>query len=436
MPRESIKNEVNEAFLLHQMLRNTLLPPDELSLPELILKLENEKILFEAIQRTRVWNPRVSEPVPKGGTIHLAFEYAKNPEDYSRFIQMLRISPYAFWVLVDLIKKNPVFHNGSNHPQAPVEYQLAVTLFRLGRFGNGASLDDIAREAGVCTGTVHAYTERCFKAILSLHDMFVRPLTEEEKEREKRWIDEQMGFKGAWRDGWVMYDGTIVVLYQRPGWDGDAYYTRKCNSGMNLQVGNVGSNLRIVDYSHGHTGSAHDASAFKGTCAYLHPDWFFKQNEFAWVDSAYPLSSRTIPVHKQPAADERQNRIFDQAVSHLRVRSEHCMGALKGRFQCLRGLRANINSPQDHIQACRWMTVCIILHNLIIDVDGDVGHGFDGVHGPTKEREDFEVGGGLQREPEVEEEFTDDEEAGEAKRIKLTAELLEWRILSRGLNID
>lgn len=66
--------------------------------------------------------------------------------------------------------------------------------------------------------------------------MFVRLLTAEEREREKCWIDEQMGFKGAWRDGWVMYDGTIVVLYQRPGWDGDAYYTRKCNSGLNLQV--------------------------------------------------------------------------------------------------------------------------------------------------------------------------------------------------------
>ena len=33
-----------------------------------------------------------------------------------------------------------------------------------------------------------------------------------------------------------MYDGTIVVLYARPGLDGDVYYTRKCNYGLNLQV--------------------------------------------------------------------------------------------------------------------------------------------------------------------------------------------------------
>ena len=46
------------------------------------------------------------------------------------------------------------------------------------------------------------------------------------------------------------------------------------------------------------------------------------------------------------------------------------MGALKGHFQCLPGLHVSINSPNDHIHACHWITVAIILHNLIIDVEG------------------------------------------------------------------
>ena len=33
-----------------------------------------------------------------------------------------------------------------------------------------------------------------------------------------------------------MYDGTIVVLYKKPGLNGDAYYTRKANCGLNAQV--------------------------------------------------------------------------------------------------------------------------------------------------------------------------------------------------------
>ncbi|SRR6266545_6315667 len=135
-----------------------------------------------------------------------------------------------------------------------------------------------------------------------------------------------------------MYDGTIVVLYARPGLDGNAYYTQKSNYGLNLQVspillyliinksnlitcevGNVSSNLRIVDYSHGFTGSAHDATAFEHTAAHKHPDWFFEGEEFAWADSAYSLKKHTIPVHHKPASFRRENTIFDKAVAHLRV---------------------------------------------------------------------------------------------------------------------
>jgi hypothetical protein len=33
-----------------------------------------------------------------------------------------------------------------------------------------------------------------------------------------------------------MYDGTIIPLHKKPGLDGDAYYTRKSNYGLNAQV--------------------------------------------------------------------------------------------------------------------------------------------------------------------------------------------------------
>jgi hypothetical protein len=123
--------------------------------------------------------------------------------------------------------------------QTPVAQQLAITLYRMGRFGNAASLEDLARVGGCSEGSVENYTERCFEAIEALHDVFVRPLTKEEKETEKLWMDDHLGFKGSWRDGWVMYDGTIVVLYAKPGLNGDAYYTRKANYGLNVQVSEV-----------------------------------------------------------------------------------------------------------------------------------------------------------------------------------------------------
>jgi len=105
----------------------------------------------------------------------------------------------------------------------------------MGRYGNGASVEDIARIAGISEGSVEKYTERCQIAIMSLHDQYVRALTVEEKEVEKRWIERESRCPG-WRDGYLMYDGTPVDLFQRPGLNGDAYYHRKCRYGINLQV--------------------------------------------------------------------------------------------------------------------------------------------------------------------------------------------------------
>jgi len=175
-----------------------------------------------------------------------------------------------------------------------------------------------------------------------------------------------------------------------------------------------------VDYSHGMTGSAHDALAFEHTAAAKFPNWFFEGDEFAWTDSAYPCNLRTIPVHKEPASLQPANAIFDRYVSHLRVHSEHTMGALKGRFQCLRGLRLVINSKSDHVAACRWITVAIILHNLIIDVEGVTSAAeFHQLHTHIEEEEDR----GAHDEPIN----GDIGLNGEAKRQKLIDELMEYR---------
>ncbi|EJF59388.1 hypothetical protein DICSQDRAFT_65172 [Dichomitus squalens LYAD-421 SS1] len=210
--RSTLHDEVARSYILHAMLRDLADPPYELELEELAARLQTHMHVLESIRSTRYLNAR--GPVPKLDTpsLSLVWEYAKDPAQHGRFLHMLRVSPHVFEVIAELIRDHPVFHNGSNNPQAPVEQQLAITLFRMGRFGNAASLEDIAREAGCSEGS---------------------------KEQEKKWIDQQVGFRGLWREGWVMYDGTIIVLYARPGLDGDAYYTRKCNYGLNLQVSSI-----------------------------------------------------------------------------------------------------------------------------------------------------------------------------------------------------
>jgi hypothetical protein len=216
------------------VMRDLIIPPESLDFMTLVDKLATDIQTLKAIRETRYLSPR--DPVAKSGNIHLAWVYAGDPKDHNRFTNMLRVSPYVFSAILDLIKDHEVFTNNSNVPQTPVDQQLAVALYRLGRYGNAASVEDVARVAGCSEGSVVNFTDRVFTAIESLHDTFVRPLTPEEKEAEKIWMDEHLGFKGLWREGWLMYDGTIVVLFAKPGLNGQGYYTQKANYGLNVQV--------------------------------------------------------------------------------------------------------------------------------------------------------------------------------------------------------
>ncbi|KAG2062625.1 hypothetical protein BDR04DRAFT_1040075, partial [Suillus decipiens] len=71
---------------------------------------------------------------------------------------MLHVSSEIFQVILNLIEDHPVFYNNSNNAQVPVQIQLAVTLYRMGQYGNGASIEDIAHFAGISEGAVVLYT--------------------------------------------------------------------------------------------------------------------------------------------------------------------------------------------------------------------------------------------------------------------------------------
>ncbi|KDN33174.1 hypothetical protein RSAG8_13737, partial [Rhizoctonia solani AG-8 WAC10335] len=283
---------------------------------------------------------------------------------------LVRVTPTTFQQVLLEIQGNPIFSNNSHHAQAPVEDQLAIALYRLGRFGNAASMDDVAFLAAVGHGTTMLYTRRIITALMDVHGRWIRPLTAQEREEEREWVLERVGCP-EFAPGIYHYDGTCSELWQKPGLNGDAYFNRGMYYGLNIQIGCVGSNLRIIDYCVGHTGAAHDSLAFRSTGAYLHPDTIFEGDEFAWADSAYTASYRIIPIHKAPANLDPDVRAFDRAASRLRVSVENCIGQVKCRFQSLRGLRININRRRDHIRAMHWVSACLILHNICVELGGD-----------------------------------------------------------------
>ncbi|KIJ27663.1 hypothetical protein M422DRAFT_147014, partial [Sphaerobolus stellatus SS14] len=97
-------------------------------------------------------------------------------------------------------------------------------------------------------------------AFASLHDRVMRWATAVEKEETKVWV-ERMSCK-AWHNGIAMVDGTPVPLADKPAFHGEAYFDRKSNYSLNLQLITL-PNLRIIDYVVGHCGSIHDSTAFQ-----------------------------------------------------------------------------------------------------------------------------------------------------------------------------
>jgi hypothetical protein len=59
----------------------------------------------------------------------------------------------------------------------------------------------------------------------------------------------------------------------------------------------------------------------------------------------------------------------DMFLFQIRIRVEHVIGMLKGRFQSLFQLRIQVYTHDKHLWAIMWIRCCIILHNLILRVE-------------------------------------------------------------------
>ncbi|KAF8547545.1 hypothetical protein OG21DRAFT_1570869 [Imleria badia] len=198
------------------------------------------------------------------------------------------MTPECFNVLLATLQMDSVFHSQSNHSQMPIEMQLAIALYRFGHYGNAIGTKMVALWAGIGYGTVCLVTNRVMTAVC--REEFRRATlywpSGPEKEAAKQWVEDNSCV--AWQDGWVLVDGTLILLYARPGFFGNSWYDRKSNYSLNVQIVPT-PDLRIVDYSVGLPGSQHDATAFAETRIYKENEVLLGEDERMWADTAYPL---------------------------------------------------------------------------------------------------------------------------------------------------
>src|SRR5690554_2930126 len=104
---------------------------------------------------------------------------------------------------------------------------------------------------------------------------------------------------------------------------------------------------RIIAVRTGCPGFVVDSTVFKRMEQYQFPKDFFSAGDYLLADSAYAISKYCIPAYNSPAADLPDNTAFNFYLACSRVRNEHCIGALKGRWQSLKELRRQLQNDSN-----------------------------------------------------------------------------------------
>ncbi|KAL9934294.1 hypothetical protein V8E36_006750, partial [Tilletia maclaganii] len=113
------------------------------------------------------------------------------PSDIKTYRRLFRVLPEAFDRLVEVLSPYQVFaRRDPRRAQATVTEQLAVTLYWLGRSGNGGGTEDVALACGCAEGSVHLYILRVVEALYDARSAVLCWASEEEKADARAWVAE------------------------------------------------------------------------------------------------------------------------------------------------------------------------------------------------------------------------------------------------------
>ena len=133
------------------------------------------------------------------------------------------------------------------------------------------------------------------------------------------------------------------------------------------------------------------------------------------------ISAWVVAPYKKPERDLPDNEIFNNHLSHIRIRLEHAIGYLKGRFQSLKELRVQIMNQKSHKFATYWVACCVGVHTFAMTCeDADEENEYS--------RQDF-INDGLSSSSDSESDAVGQQRAGRLGEGKRLCEALKRRLL-------
>ena len=300
-----------------------------------------------------------------------ALSYQSYNYNDAEFLFLFRITRDSFFLFLEEMKTKDAFKNvkSKTSHQRPVAFQLLVFLYRIGREGKAGGCDDVGQFFGIAKGSVKNYVRRTVLALLEMEEEVVYwPDASQRKEIRKRLI--AYGFRHCVG----IIDGTLIILDNRPQAYHECYFSRKSFYSLNVMIICDDKN-RVLYYNAGWPGSTHDNRVFRNSDIFTNREDYFSEYEYLLGDSAYSSSSVMVQSFKKEAAQAvlpGNKGFFNTALAQVRICSEHCIGMLKGRFQCMK--RNNIklkHDKQEVKELVELIGACIIMHNLLINYNED-----------------------------------------------------------------
>jgi hypothetical protein len=286
------------------------------------------------------------------------------------FLFSFRMTRDSFFLLLEEMETKKTFLNHSKfRQQRPIAYQLLVFLYRVGREGTAGGSLAVASFFGIGKGSVNNYVRRCVRALLEIKDDVIYWPDQQERDDMKARLS-AYGFRHCVG----IIDGTLVVLDFKPEKYHECYYSRKSCYAINVMVV-CDDRKRVTFYNAGWPGSTHDNRVWRNSGLFKNRTRYFSYMEYLLGDSAYSHSSVMVQAFKKHPNTfylPRDEENFNTLLAQVRIASEHCIGILKGRFQCLK--RNNIKLKQGKKEVKEIVDLigaCIVMHNLLINYDED-----------------------------------------------------------------
>ena len=335
---------------------------------ELILQY-NKKILYRMKQRRYLYRSRKYR---KRSIFDFDDVLKDNCNDYNEteFLYMFRLRRVSFFNLLDLIKDDPIFKPSKYKKSRPAAHQLLVFLYRIGREGVAGSLSALSTFFKLGKGTLRNYIFNCMMAINKLKDSVIYWPSQDERNEMKLRLA-AFGFHNCVG----IIDGTLIILDRRPADNFECYYSRKSNYAINCCVV-CDDKCRVIYFLAGWPGSTHDNRVLRNSDLSRNKAKYFGINEHLLGDSAYSASQIMVQAFKKGRGQANlppRKEKFNTLLAEIRIKSEHCIGILKGRFPCLKRLNVWIKDGKKQVKhIVDIITSCMIIHNLMIDYDDDI----------------------------------------------------------------